>query len=260
MMKRALTPLTALGAAVILVATAGTGAAAQRLIGSKDIADGSLLGKDIKNSSVTSKDVKDGSLTPSDFSTAVTGVPGPVGPQGATGAQGPKGDQGAAGLQGPKGDTGAGGPQGPKGEPGPAGTNAPDEILRWHAAFTSDGTSGNAANLATVATSSQIIPEYSEVNPVDVQISGDFSSCQYAGVVVGRGQQRLASAFSEGLNDDTLVASTINPQVALSDGPLTITASCQGGPGAPAIPIPSFDATIVFHLTQLDATVTREFN
>lgn len=47
---------------------------------------------------------------------AMSGTPGPQGPQGPSGAQGPPGPQGLAGATGPQGQPG---PAGPQGEPGP---------------------------------------------------------------------------------------------------------------------------------------------
>lgn len=58
-----------------------------------------------------------------------TGVPGPVGPQGATGppgVEGPQGDAGSPGATGPPGAIGSQGPQGIQGVPGPGTT--PEEV------------------------------------------------------------------------------------------------------------------------------------
>jgi hypothetical protein len=51
----------------------------------------------------------------------VTGIPGPVGPQGEIGPVGPQGPTGDTGSTGPQGDTGPQGLQGPQGEMGPQG-------------------------------------------------------------------------------------------------------------------------------------------
>ena len=132
MLQRLARPITALSLAVIVVASAGTGAVGQRLVSSKDVADNSLTGKDIKQGSLTGKDVKDGSLTVADFggdvpSSAVgaTGPQGPMGPAGPPGAAGAPGSFGEPGPGGPQGEVGARGPQGEQGEPGPLGAQGP---------------------------------------------------------------------------------------------------------------------------------------
>ena len=149
MLKRLSAPIAALSLTAVVIASAGTGAVAQRLIGSKDVADDSLTGKDIKNSSLTGKDVKDGSLTAADI---VGGLPAGIG---------------ATGPQGPKGDTGATGPPGPKGEPGPAGFSEPIEVLRWDVTFTRNG-AGEGAYSTTLDTSSESFPRGTELKALDV--------------------------------------------------------------------------------------------
>lgn len=56
---------------------------------------------------------------------ALSGNPGPQGPEGPTGPQGSAGPQGAAGPQGPTGPQGAAGPQGLQGGQGPQGPTGP---------------------------------------------------------------------------------------------------------------------------------------
>ena len=70
------------------------------------------------------------------------------------------------------------GPQGPKGDTGPAGSGSPDDIVRWDVVFTSNGAGAGADYRGTiVATSSEVIPKYSQMNPLDFQVTGDFSAC-----------------------------------------------------------------------------------
>lgn len=235
MFKRLSAPLVALSLAAIVMASAGTGAVAQRLIGSKDVADSSLLGTDVKNGTLTGKDVKDGSLTASDIGGGL--------PIGATGPAGP------AGSQGTKGDTGATGSQGPRGEVGPAG-GGPDEVLRWDVAFTSDGT--GTSGPATIATSTEVIPRFTEIKPLDLEIDGDFSGCKYMGVSLRRGDQYLGGA------DGSLNYISTDERVALETGPLAVSAYCESDTAY--LPLPSFTATVTFQLTRLDTLVTRQFN
>lgn len=53
---------------IALLASAGGGAVAARLMGSRDIADNSLKSVDVKNGTLRGKDVQDGALTAADFS------------------------------------------------------------------------------------------------------------------------------------------------------------------------------------------------
>lgn len=249
MFKRLSAPLAAISIAAVVVASVGTGAVAQRLIGSKDVADNSLSSKDIKNSSLQGKDVKDGSLTAADLKGGL-----PAGAIGPAGPQGPKGDTGATGPQGPKGDTGATGAQGAKGDRGPAGTGAPDEVLRWNVVYTSNGagTSGEVV----VATSSESIPKYSELKPLEFQLDGDFSTCAYVSVAIGQGTQYPSLAYA----GDRLIDKSVATIVTLADGPLKVTATCPAKAGGGYLPIPSFTASVVFQVKHLDATVTRHFS
>ena len=141
MLKRLSAPIAALSVAAIVVASAGTGAVAQRLIGSKDVADNSLTGKDVKNSSLTSKDVKDGSLTAADISGGLPG--GATGPAGPQGAQGPKGGHGGSRTS-----------RAPRGDTGPAGSRSPIHIVRWNVVFTANGAGAGGNFQTVVATSS----------------------------------------------------------------------------------------------------------
>jgi hypothetical protein len=228
----------------LMVASAGSGAVAQRLIGSKDIADNSILGKDIKNSTITSKDVKDGSLTALDFNGPVTGTQGPAGPQG------PKGDPGAAGATGP---------QGPKGERGATGPGGADETLRWNVAFTSNGT-GAGSYPHVVATSSETIAKGTEIKPIDLQIVGDFSQCDWATVSISQGARTfLAAAEQAGTDGGPLAGITLTETVAVGDGPLRLSAGCPSDLGPP-LAIPSFTATFTFQVTHLDTTVSRQIS
>ena len=108
----------------------------------------------------------------------------------------------------------------------------------------------------TVATSSEVIPKYSQINPLELQVTGDFSACTSdVQVTVLQGDQYLGSAFRE---DSPSLSFDINEAVALQGAPLKLQARCMVGPNF--IAIPSFTASIVFELTQLDATVTRQFS
>lgn len=244
MLQRLTTPIAALSLAVIVVASAGTGAVAQRLIGSKDVADNSLTSKDIKNSTLTGKDVKDGSLTAADI--------GGGAPQGATGPAGPSGP---AGAQGPKGDTGPVGPQGSKGDVGPEG-GAPDEVLRWDVAFTQNGAgAGGDYRGVVVATGSQSIPKYSELKALDLQVEGDFSSCtNTVSVSILVGDQYLGSAYRE----DFPLSIDMDDLVVRSAAPLRVRAYCRDGSGFLAIP--SFTLQLTFERDQRDPTVTRQYS
>ena len=120
-MKRTLSKRTVgvLAVAGLLVSAGGVGgAAAERLIGSKDIRNHSIRQADLHRQSVGSLQLKDGTVRRRDLATGVrdalktSGQPGPQGEQGETG---PQGEQGETGPQGPAG------PQGLKGEPGPQG-------------------------------------------------------------------------------------------------------------------------------------------
>lgn len=244
MLKRMSTPFAALALAGVVVASASTGAVAQRLIGSKDVADNSLTGKDVKDSSLTSKDVKNGSLTAADI---MGGLP--------AGVAGPAGPAGPQGVQGPVGATGA---RGPQGEPGPAG-GGPDEVLGWNATFTSNGSKANGSQFLTVATSSESIPEGTEVKLVDYDIQGDFSSCQWASVALRQGHTYLAvfnqtAAYGADVNN----ATDSYTRVAHNAAPLTIGAYCDSS--SESLPIPSFTASLTFQTVAVDRTVTRQFN
>ena len=53
--QRLSAPLAAISIVAVVVVSAGTGAVAQRLIGSKDVADNSLSGKDIKKAALRAR-------------------------------------------------------------------------------------------------------------------------------------------------------------------------------------------------------------
>lgn len=237
-MTRLTMPAAAVALATVIVASAGTGAVAQRLIGSKDVADNSLTGKDVKNSSLSGKDIKDGSLTAADL--GGLGVAGPVGPAGPAGPAGPKGDQGAPGP------TGA---PGPKGDTGPAGKAVPDEVVQWSVTYTSDGVADGAA----VVTSAEQIAKGTQLNVLSFAIDGDFTGCKYAWVYLKAGDQSLAGAEGTGLY---YVSAT--ERVALENGPLVLDAGCESANGL--LTVPTFTADVVMQKTRLDTTVTREIN
>jgi hypothetical protein len=87
---------TVLGATALVVALAGTGAAADAV----KLINGSL----IKKNTVTSKQIKDGTITTRDLAPSLRartpGVPGPAGPAGAPGPRGVAGSAVASGLVG----------------------------------------------------------------------------------------------------------------------------------------------------------------
>ena len=70
-----------------------------------------------------------------------------------------------------------------------------------------------------------------------------------------QGDHDSAGVYSE---DAAPLFYDTNESVAVKDAPLRIRAYCRVG--GTYLAIPSFTATLVFELTQLDATVTRQFN
>jgi hypothetical protein len=230
----------------LMVASAGSGAVAQRLIGSKDIADNSILGKDIKNSTITSKDVKDGSLTATDFTGQIAGVAGPqgpAGPQGTTGPQGPKGDQGPA---------------------GPAGTATNAQVFSLSMQFTADGRSGTGTSWVEVFTSTEKLPAHSQVVGVDIDVTGDFSSCYSAGVSATLPDGHpFANAYSSSLNATSLSSNgpTMGGGVMTRDValPVSVAAECYDT-NWDALPIPSFEAAVLFEVSPLSTTPTHNFS
>jgi hypothetical protein len=94
----------------LVLATAGTSTAAQKLFTGANIQNGSLTGLDVRNNSIQSIDVENGSLRLIDFAPGVIKA-GPAGPQGPAGAQGPAGPAGPAGPEGPAGAPGVSGYQ-----------------------------------------------------------------------------------------------------------------------------------------------------
>jgi hypothetical protein len=90
------------------------------------------------NSLITSKDIKDGSIKTRDLSAGVKdklnkkAVPGPKGDKGDMGAQGPQGIPGTAAA---KGDPGPQGPAGPKGDKGDKGDTGPSGLMPADFAF-----------------------------------------------------------------------------------------------------------------------------
>jgi Collagen triple helix repeat (20 copies) len=112
--------------AVSLVVGGGY-AAADSLITSKDIADGTVRCKDLSKAACKKLKRKGGKGVP--------GTQGPAGPAGAVGAKGEQGPQGLAGLagangakgeQGPQGLAGLAGANGPQGSQGPQGERGPE--------------------------------------------------------------------------------------------------------------------------------------
>jgi hypothetical protein len=86
----------------LFVALGGTSYAVSK-IGSRQVANNSLLSKDLRDNSVQSRDVRNRSLLARDFKQGQL----PAGPQGATGPQGPQGPPGSAAanlIQGSTGD------------------------------------------------------------------------------------------------------------------------------------------------------------
>jgi len=121
-MKKAAIAATLTGV-VVLLAT-GLPAQAARLIG----------GRDIRNGTITRADVRKGSLTLDRLSRGTQRLirqPGPAGPRGPRGM---KGDRGARGLSGPRGATGPRGLRGAAGAPGARGAPGVSGYQLVHAA------------------------------------------------------------------------------------------------------------------------------
>jgi hypothetical protein len=108
MMKLNRTTAVAIGAAILVSGSVGVASAddVAKLIGSKDIKDGSVQVRDLTNRAVTKlsgadgKDGKDGK----DGAAAAKGDTGAKGEKGDTGATGAKGDTGPAGVAGKDAD------------------------------------------------------------------------------------------------------------------------------------------------------------
>lgn len=242
MFRQLSAPVVALAVAAVMVASAGTGAVAQRLIGSKDVADNSLTSKDVKNSTLTGQDVKDGSLTTADVAGLSAGT-------------------GAVGPQGPKGDTGATGPQGPKGDPGQAGSGGAIEVLRWDVAFTSNG-AGAGEWSTPIDTSTESFPKGTEFRTLDIQVTGDFSACTDASVNFQQGLQYLGAAGKDSGGPQYI---DVDNFVSVKPGPLEVSAGCSNYTGPPEyittkLAVPSFTASILFQVSHPSTTVTRAFD
>lgn len=245
-------PLSALAIAALVVTSAGSGAVAQRLIGSKDVADNSLTGKDVKDSSLTGADIKKDSLTAANIKGGLpAGVAGPMGPAGAPGPPGPKGEQGVAGPQGPV---------------GPAGANGPDAIRSWNVHFTADGSNGRAGNdLSLLAVSEQSIPANTRVDPLNITVTGDFSTCRSSAIGLQADPEsiwRVAGISSaRQYETPTVIGNTEFYTTGNQPQKLAITAECYywDGTGQEYRAIPSFDATFTFATTEVDTTGATPF-
>jgi hypothetical protein len=196
---------------------------------SRDIKNGTIIGRDLRNGSVRGKDIQDGSITAADLDADLDAGLG-------------------AGLQGVVG------PAGPKGDRGPAGRQA-DGVATWTVHHDADGQS--SVHLQSVDT----IPAGASVEPLDATVTGDFSGCN---PYYGRGafsQTRgggLAS-FTYGTVDPSMSNAASGGVVFGGPTRLTFDATCLDMYPAPT-PLPTFDATITFQWTVLDATPTTTFN
>lgn len=238
-MARFSTPIAGLALATVVVASAGTGAVAQRLIGSKDVANNSLTGKDVKDRSLTGKDVKDGSLSVADIGGFPSGTPGP------TGAQGP---------QGPKGDSGPAGPAGPTAR----------DTYRLKTKFVADGQAATwdvDHGYRPVFTSTQHIPPYSRVLGGELTVNGDFSSCGEAIIQAVVGQDLVMERRSSAPGSTAVTVRAFSASGARTwetGAPVKILAYCVSS-ASTNVATPSFEADVYFSVESVVGPDVQSF-
>lgn len=267
--RRNLVPAALLGAA--LVAAGGTGAVADQLIGSRDVANGSLRSIDIMNQTLASRDIKDGtirgvdvqdgSLTAADFEGGVVrGEQGPQGEAGPAGEQGPQGEAGPAGA-----NSTVPGPQGPAGPPGPAGADGAagqaDELYTWTVDYQSTGQTPQGSN--EVATSTTALPPLSHIQGIDLNFQGAITACDRAVVVVHAGPtngERQLAFFEMDVQNPAPRLQVADFQLMRTEPArrLVMVAVCDdGNPGL--VPVPDFTATATFAVTDHDVAGATQF-
>jgi hypothetical protein len=236
--------LVASGAAALVVCAAAGGAGAAGLIGSRDIANDSIRSVDLKDGTLAGRDVRDGSLSGSDFAQELpVGEPGPTGPMGQPG------------------------PTGSPGPPGALGSDSvgPDKVFTWTGHYDADGRIGDFDS--PLMTSADTLPPHSMVRGNSFSVTGDHSSCT-GGFAVWVTPEN--ASFGWLVAEDWDRYEFVGPRThraltdqiitnASSPTPLHLQAAC-GNTQAGDLPVPSFDFTVTFSVTQLAAPPTTTMN
>jgi hypothetical protein len=200
---------------------------------------------------VTSRDIKDGTIKTSDLSAPVKKA------LAKPGRQGPTGPSGISGAPGPRGEAGPQGPAGPGG--------GVDKVYTWTTTYTGDGEqTGLDDNYAEVVlgTSTQTIPAFTAVQGLDFQVvSGDFSTCTRGRMIYLTVRPETGGASV--ISSESGYLPSLARAIFRTPTHLTFSASCTGD-GATyqdrVRPLPSFTVKFTFSTSALSTTPTATFD
>jgi hypothetical protein len=206
--------------ALVIVGPGSTAATAGRLISSAAIKNNAVRSIDIRDETIRGRDVKDGSLTAKDFSGALRGATGPRGPA------------------------------------GPAGGGSTETLRTWEVSKQTDPSdTGFVQRVSTT-----VVPSGTQVEVVNLVVSGDFSACTDSGYVqVLDSQERSLGQAVTGAQPGTWKPAALNGATGVSTAPgtLRVIAACYNN--GPAV-VPTFDAVVTLALTKRDTTGSATFN